>query len=580
MAVRYLDATREIVVQLRFRDPRKDEVKALGARYNGSDQGWYLRADMGAERVAKLESLGFEMPDGWKRAMGVETADTRGASAVLSETIALEPPPRGCSVSELCSDLKTVVLRAMPQTVWVRGIARVRQSPRAGTVFNFDLVEPDGRSGELARLAAVVWGSDVDKVLRPLHNAGLEVTDGLAVCVRARVGFSVKYGRAELQVQEFDPAASLGEIALQRDKVLRALTAEGLAKLALQRPLPLLPMRVALVSSVGSDGHRDFCTQLASTGYGFAVTEFDVRVQGDALEGTVLSAFASIAADPSRFDLVVVTRGGGSKGDLAGWDNLAVGRAVANCSVKVMIAIGHTNDATALDAIALSMPTPTAAGRFLAEHVAAADARAATAFERVMERVAEQLEGAAHEQQVLSADVAHLTRALLDGASTGLSRAAADVEIRVSNRVRVASERLHSLGRSVERAPLVLRSADAMLERFGASVERGAARQLESRAGRQARAEGALLRAAPATIARAAQRLRLPELAVRMADPVNILRRGFALLRDADGTVLTSAAQLRVGDAVAVELRDGQLRARVEASNQDQPATPATEATS
>jgi exodeoxyribonuclease VII large subunit len=438
-------------------------------------------------------------------------------------------------------------------------------------------VEQDGGGTEIARMSAVIWGSDAERIVRPLRNADLELTDGLAVCVRAKVTYNTKQGRGELTVQEFDPAASLGEIALQRDKVLRALAAEGLTRMALDRPLPLLPIRIALVSSVGSDGYTDFRKQLSGSGYGFDVTDFDVRVQGDALESTVLAAFAQIVAQAERFDLVVVTRGGGGKGDLSGWDNLAVGRAVARCPVKVLVAIGHVNDATALDSIATMQPTPTAAGRFVVERVAEADARAAEAFSAIADSVFDTLAQAdsaisGHaERVVLSAE-----ELLLD-AEERLTVGASNIALRVSGLVRLASERLLRFERALGRAPSRLRVASSELERAGQSVARGAERLIEQRRSRQQRAGEGLGRAARSAVQRAEQRLKVTEVTVRMADPATILRRGFALLRDEAGAVLTSAQQVRPGAAVTVELRDGRLTSRVESVEPFIIQTPSTE---
>lgn len=569
MTIRYQEATRELVVQMRFGDPRKEDVRALGARFNGDDKGWHLREDIDAAKVSRLEALGFVMPAEWRAATGAGTV-----SATIDDTVAIAPAARGRSISELASALRQAFSKAMPDSVWVRGIARLRSAAKPGSTIYFEIVEQDGGT-EVARMSAVIWGSDAERIVRPLRNADLELTDGLAVCVRAKVVYNTKQGRGELTVQEFDPAASLGEIALQRDRVLRALAAEGLTRMALERPMPLLPMRIALVSSVGSDGYTDFRKQLSGSGYGFAVTDFDVRVQGESLESTVLAAFAQIVAQADRFDLVVVTRGGGGKGDLAGWDNLAVGRAVARCPVKVLVAIGHVNDATALDSIAAMQPTPTAAGGFVTERVAEADARAAEAFTAIIDTVFDALAQGESDVSGHAVSVARSAEELLVDAEERLTTGASNIAVRVSGLVRLASERLLRFERALGRAPSLLRTAAMELERAGHSVSRGAERLMDQRRSRQLRAGEALGRSARSAVQRAEQRLKVTEVTVRMADPATILRRGFALLRDEAGAVLTSTHQVVHGAALTVELRDGRLTSRVETiehSNSNKPS--------
>ena len=119
MTIRYQEATRELVVQLRFGDSRKDDVKALGARFNGDDKGWHLREDIDAAKVARLEALGFVMPAEWRAATGAGAV-----SASIEDTVAFAQPARGRSVSELAGDLRLAFSKAMPDSVWVRGIAQ------------------------------------------------------------------------------------------------------------------------------------------------------------------------------------------------------------------------------------------------------------------------------------------------------------------------------------------------------------------------------------------------------------------------------------------------------------------------
>ena len=95
-------------------------------------------------------------------------------------------------------------------------------------------------------------------------------------------------------------------------------------------------------------------------------------------------------------------------------------------------------------------------------------------------------------------------------------------------------------------------------------MARGAERLIDQRRSRQLRAGDGLGRAARSAVQRAEQRLKVTEVTIRMADPATILRRGFALLRDESGAVLTSTHQVAPGAALTLELRDGRLTSRVE----------------
>jgi exodeoxyribonuclease VII large subunit len=245
--------------------------------------------------------------------------------------------------------------------------------------------------------------------------------------------------------------------------------------------------------------------------------------------------------------------------------------------VKVLVAIGHVNDATSLDSIALSLPTPTAAGKFVAERVTQADERAADAFSAITAAVFDSLAQADSAIDGHSDSVVRSAEELLLDAEERLTTGASNIAVRVSGLVRLASERLLRFERALGRAPSRLRAASSELERAGQSVARGAERLIEQRRSRQLRAGEGLGRAARSTVQRAEQRLKVTEVTVRMADPATILRRGFALLRDESGAVLTSTHQVMPGAALTVELRDGRLTSRVESVEPLILQTPSTE---
>lgn len=577
MSIRYQADTHEIVIALGFPDRRKDGVKSCGARFRGDSKTWHLSADLTEEQVRRLQAEGFALPDGWRPAGAAAPQAPRAAAPAaprpavrahaepaVEDTIALSAPLRGQTVSEVAASISNAIKGSFPTALWVRGVARVRGQGRWTSGLFFDLADCDAKGNELATMNAIIWAANMDRVLRPLRDAGLELTDGLPVCLRATIRYNARQGRADLVVEQFDPAASLGEIALKRDAVVRAITAEGLARSALDRRMPSLPMRIALVSSVGSDGYIDFRKQLAESGYGFSISDFDVRVQGEALEPTVLDAFRRIEAAASSFDLVVVTRGGGGKADLSSWDNLAVARAVACCPVKVLVAIGHTADATALDRIALSRATPTDAGRYVAGLVAEADDRAASLFERIAAEVSHRLAEQEELLDHLASQTARLAAARVRLAEQGLHLVARSVRDRVKQRVRLEGASLQRYEQALLRVPATLQRQRSMLHLRSDLLARGSTRLVADRSRQLAQTSAQLGRAGQRRADHAAVRLQALERSVRLADPGNILRRGFALVRGSDGGLLTSVTAVEQGAVLTVELRDGRVRTRVE----------------
>ncbi|MEI8039359.1 MAG: exodeoxyribonuclease VII large subunit, partial [Verrucomicrobiota bacterium] len=162
-----------------------------------------------------------------------------------------------------------------------------------------------------------------------------------------------------------DPAVVLGELELKKREIIGRLRRDGWLELNKECRAPLLPMRLGLVTSVGSAAYHDFIQTLATSGYGFQVYLADSMMQGERAEPSILRALDCCA----RLDveLICIVRGGGSKTDLYSLDNEAMARRVAASFVPVWTGIGHESDTSILDYVAhRSFKTPTAVAEELA----------------------------------------------------------------------------------------------------------------------------------------------------------------------------------------------------------------------
>jgi exodeoxyribonuclease VII large subunit len=209
----------------------------------------------------------------------------------------------------------------------------------------------------------------VNAVLRRAGGA-VRMTDGTDVRIRVRVSWYTERGRVSLRMLSIDTAYTLGRLAEERDVLLRTLHAEGLLRRQANLTLPVVPLRVALVTSDGSAAAYDFLRTLEGSGYAWQVTLLDARVQGATAESSILRAIDTACRSTPPFDAVCLVRGGGARTDLAAFDREAVARAIALAPVVVWTGIGHEIDTTVADAVShRSFRTPTACAMALVEHV-------------------------------------------------------------------------------------------------------------------------------------------------------------------------------------------------------------------
>jgi exodeoxyribonuclease VII large subunit len=168
-------------------------------------------------------------------------------------------------------------------------------------------------------------------------------------------------------------------MARKRQEIIRQLKAEGVFDLQKELTLPPFCQHIAVISSQTAAGYGDFCNQLSDNPYGFQFQTqlFPAIMQGEGVEQSIIAALekiysltSSFSPLTSKFDCVVIIRGGGSTGDLSGFDTLALAENVANFPLPIITGIGHERDESILDMISHTrVKTPTAAAAFLIEHL-------------------------------------------------------------------------------------------------------------------------------------------------------------------------------------------------------------------
>ncbi|HRC87722.1 MAG TPA: exodeoxyribonuclease VII large subunit, partial [Thermoanaerobaculia bacterium] len=280
-------------------------------------------------------------------------------------------PSATYSVSELAAEIGAVLADSFPP-LWVVGeVQRVRPSQR-GHLY-FELIEKGQGESILAKLDAVLWRSDHERVRSVLAAQGLAIVEGVEIRLRASVDFYGPAGRLQLVVREVDPLFFLGQLERRRRELLAELASAGLLERNRELPLPELPLTVGLVTSEGSAAYHDFLTTLAESGYGFRVLFVHSAVQGKGAEQELVSALELAGSLP--LDCLVLVRGGGSRSDLAVFDSREVARAVALCPVPVVTGLGHEIDQAIADRVAhTAVKTPTKAAELLVARVAEAEA--------------------------------------------------------------------------------------------------------------------------------------------------------------------------------------------------------------
>lgn len=272
------------------------------------------------------------------------------------------------SLYELNALVRRGIEQAMPDACWIQAeLSDVRQNANGHCYLEF--VQKDERSGQMvAKARGMIW-NQVFLMLKPYfeETTGQAFSNGLKVLVQVTVQFHELYGYS-LTVTDIDPAYTIGDMAKRRREIILQLEEDGILTMNKELPTPVLPQRIAVISSATAAGYEDFSHQLANNPYGFAFyTElFPAFMQGNQVEQSVLSALDKIHQRMAEFDVVVIIRGGGATSELASFDSYLLAAACAQFDLPVLVGIGHERDETVLDTVAhVSVKTPTAAAEWL-----------------------------------------------------------------------------------------------------------------------------------------------------------------------------------------------------------------------
>jgi exodeoxyribonuclease VII large subunit len=451
-------------------------------------------------------------------------------SVVASEPL-VEPgsaSDAALSISDFYSRVKGALRETFPGEVWVTGEIRKVTTSRghhylelADRLDGLDRPGSDGLAvarGGLPRnvnatLEVACWARDWPVVQYELEAVGVELTPGLVVRVRGTVTVWEGGSKLRFSMTALDVEALIGGIAAARRRLLGTLASEGLLEANRRLPLPLVPLRIGLVTSPGSEAYRDFTGQLERSGYLFDVRFEPSIVQGPEAPAQIVGALTRLGAFEPQ--LVVLVRGGGARGDLAAFDSEPVARAIAGAPFPVWTGIGHTGDRSVADEVAhQALVTPTQCGEAVVAAVAAylegVDRRA----RRLAQRVEARLNEAVRELVTSCASTRRVARQGLDRSSQNLRT----TETRIGNAALVAIER--SQGRLVNRA-----------QRLAGPSSQHLAVQAQQIAHRR-------------------------EL-LQLLNPRHQLERGWSLTRDERGRVVRSLASLRLGERLITTFADG-----------------------
>jgi exodeoxyribonuclease VII large subunit len=426
------------------------------------------------------------------------------------------------TLSELNTRIRAAIEIAFPETVWVVAeISEIRSNSKGHCYL--ELVEREEEK-PIAQIRANIWAYTFRTIANKFEKAtGGSLEQGMKVLLQVNVTFHEVYGLS-LNIKDIDPTYSLGEMARKKREIIERLTKEGLLHLNKQIQLPSVPQRIAVISSITAAGYGDFIHHIDSNPFGYKIfhTLYHSLMQGQEAEASIIAALREIKKHRDFYDAVVIIRGGGSQIDLSCFDTYGLAVEVAKFPLPVITGIGHERDDTVVDIVAnTKLKTPTAVAEFLLSGMSSFEERLLHA-ERTFSRLArELLGGETYRFQYLVQNFRHIVR----------NRFSAEMK-----RIETALHKLmhgttQSMNNSSNRLGIDISKIVSGLNIFFQQQE---------------------------------NRIKHCEQAIRLLDPVNILKRGYSITYFKD-MALRDSSVLQEGDIIKTKVYKGTIKSKVEA---------------
>lgn len=563
----------------------REQVKALGARWDPTRKQWYVAAGRDlAPFAAWLPASDTSHPSAGSPSTQLTTpATTSGSDLSVART--------GISLSQLLAGVARAVAQAFKAGVWTR-VEVVKADARKGMVY-LELAERDAGGTSLAQARGLIWADTASQIVPAFERAtGVVLGAGIKLLVRAKPTAHPLYGMS-LVIDAIDPDYTLGDLEARKREIRARLQREGLFDANRKLPQPWDFNAVLVIAPQGAAGLGDFQGEAARLErFGIcAFTYAHSRFQGEGAAAEIRRVLLE-AMDEWRAmgtplpDAVVILRGGGAVNDLAWLNDYDLARCVCELEVPVLTGIGHERDNTVLDEIAnIRFDTPSKVIAGIEQVIARRVAEARASFDNVTRlavRIAQTTRRAVEQADAAVRAGASRQLALASEHST---RMMSDVRLGALKSVRDASDRArecffdvrHQAMSQLAEARLAVPALLADVRADARQAIRTARVQCDSdlsavleRSAMGARLAHESIDTALRDVAAASRRIVVEAATGSEAlmreiagqGPEKTLGRGFAVVRKADGTTLTSARDTPGKASIEIQFHDGRVAAR------------------
>ncbi len=468
------------------------------------------------------------------------------------------------TLSQLNESIKDTLQDAFPTTVWVVAEVSEMKENRSGHCY-LELIEKEGND-IIARSRATIW-SYTFRMLKPYFETttGQQFSQGIKILVQVTVEYHPVYGLS-LNVKDIDPTYTVGDMALQRKEIISRLQTEGIFEMNKELELPLVPQKIAIISSATAAGFQDFMNQLNTneSGFIFYTKLFEATMQGAETVPSIINALERIFQYEDFFDAVVIIRGGGATADLSSFDDYDLAFNVTQFPLPVITGIGHEKDDTIIDLVAHTrMKTPTAVAEFFITGVARFYERLLDMENEIVQFVRDTIDDEQNRLERIAASLNYSVSGYINEKQTQITKMGNELQQNVSRFSFKKKYEINNLKHDLESAvSLWFVETKNRMEQKRRVLKRVVGESLLKENATLIHYKDLVTSKSRKMIFREQEKIHINENSVRLLNPENILKRGYSLTLK-DGELVKSVAQLKMNDEIETRFADGKVKSKI-----------------
>lgn len=472
------------------------------------------------------------------------------------------------TLSQLNDLIKNALSDAFPASIWVIAEISELKENRSGHCY-LELME---KSGEeiIARSRATIW-SYTYRMLKPYFETttGQLFTQGIKILVQVSVEFHSAFGLS-LNIKDIDPVYTVGDLALQRKQIVDRLQAEGVFGMNRELELPLVPQKIAVISSATAAGYQDFINQLESNepGFKFYTKLFQATMQGVETVPTIINALERIFQYDEVFDAVVIIRGGGATADLSSFDNYELAYNITQFPLPVITGIGHEKDDTIIDLVAHTrLKTPTAVAEFLVNGMERFNDHLLELENEIVQFAQITIEENRKKLERLAVNLNHSVSDFIHDRQNLLTKKGNLIRQNVNRFSFKKNYEIIGLKHDLESAvKLQLSETKNRIEQKQRTLKRTVSQSIFGEDSKLVRIKDIFGAETKSMLFREKEKIHYSENAVRLLNPENVLKRGYTLTLK-NGKIIKLAAKLQVNDEIETRFTDGKVKSKITKKN-------------